>query len=261
AGGAKGAVVTVPSIVNLPYFTTVPHNAIPLDEATANQLNAGYALYNGSLLPAITGANALWSLGLTPEQIAAEVVKRTISFSAGQNAAVIIDEDLTNLTGINPQLVSMRQATADDFLVLTSSSFLGTTVGGNPALINGVTVPLADNWVLTPEEQNNIQTAVDAYNATIVSVGSANGLAVVDLNQLLNDAAAGGAQFDNFTMTTSLVFGGLVSLDGVHLTSRGYALMGNKILEAIDATYGSNFKASGNLAKAANYPTNYPPGI
>ena len=36
ANGAKGAVVTVPSIVNLPYFTTVPYNAVPLDQATAD---------------------------------------------------------------------------------------------------------------------------------------------------------------------------------------------------------------------------------
>ena len=261
ANGAKGAVVTVPSIVNLPFFTTVPYNAVPLDAATAAQLNAAYATYNANLLPAITGANALGALGMTPEEIAAEAARRTINFTAGQNAVVIIDEDLTDLTGINPLLASMRQATADDFLVLTSSSFIGTTVGGNPALINGVSVPLADNWVLTPEEQNNIQTATDAYNATIIAVGNANGLAVVDLDGLLTEAATSGTQFDEFTMTTSLVFGGMVSLDGIHLTSRGYALMGNKILEAIDATYGSNFVASGNVAKAANYPTNYPPGI
>ena len=229
--------------------------------ATAAQLNAGYAVYNANLIPAITGANALGNLGMTPEEIAAEAARRTITFSAGQNAVVIIDEDLTDLTGINPQLMSMRQATADDFLVLTSSSFIGTTVGGNPALVNGLSVPLADNWVLTPEEQNNIQTATDAYNATIVSIGNANGLAVVDLNGLLTEAATTGTQFDEFTMTTSLVFGGMVSLDGIHLTSRGYALMANKILEAVDATYGSNFMASGNVAKAANYPTNYPPGI
>ncbi len=259
ANGAKGAVVTVPSIVNLPFFTTVPYNPIPLDQATADLVNGGYATYNASLLPAITGANALGGLGLTPEQIAEEVARRTISFSAGQNAVVIVDEDLTDTSGLGLPLY--RQATADDFLVLTSSSFIGTLVGGSPLAINGVTVPLADNWVLTPEEQNNIQTAVDAYNATIQNVGSANGLAVVDLNQLLIEAANGGTPFDNFTMTTNLVFGGMVSLDGIHLTSRGYALMGNKILEAIDATYGSNFEASGNFAKAANFPTNYPPGI
>lgn len=249
AGGAKGAIVTVPSIVNLPYFTTVPYNPVPLDAATAAAVNGGYASYNGGLQ--FAAGNGL----ITP----AEVAKRTISFAAGQNAVVIVDEDLTDLTGFG--IPSYRQATAADFLVLTSSSFIGTTVGGNPLMINGVSVPLADKWVLTPEEQNNIQTAVDAYNTTIASVASAKGLALVDVNQLLIDAASTGTQFDEFTMTTSLVFGGLVSLDGIHLTTRGYGLMANKILEAIDATYGSNFKASGNVAKAANYPTNYPPGI
>ena len=81
------------------------------------------------------------------------------------------------------------------------------------------------------------------------------------MNGLLNDAANGGTQFDEFTMTTNLVFGGFVSLDGVHLTTRGYALMAKKILEGIDATYGSNFTNSGNIPKAGDYPTNYPPGI
>lgn len=259
--GAKGAIVTVPSIVNLPFFTTVPHNPVPLDAATAGALNQGYAAYNASLSAAITAANALNNLGLTAQDIANEVARRTINFSAGQNAVVIIDEDLTDITGINPQLLSMRQATAEDFLVLTSSSFIGTTVGGNPLMINGLSVPLADNWVLTPEEQNNIQTAVDAYNVSISAIAMANDLAIVDVNQLLSDAAGEGTSFDDFTMTTSLVFGGLVSLDGIHLTSRGYALMANKILEAIDDKYGSNFAASGNLANANNYPTNYPPGI
>ena len=120
---------------------------------------------------------------------------------------------------------------------------------------------MADNWVLTPEEQSNIQTATDAYNAAITSIGNANGLAVVDLDGLLSEAATSGTQFDDFTMTTTLVFGGMVSLDGIHLTTRGYALMAKKILEGIDATYGSNFGASGNMPRANDYPTNYPPGI
>ena len=258
ANGAKGAVVTVPSIVNLPYFTTVPYNAVPLDQATADLLNAGYAAYNGGLQAAFA---ALTGTGLFTEE---ELNKRTINFTAGSNAVVIIDEDLTDLGAINPAFAGIpqyRQATADDFLVLTSSSFIGTTVGGNPTLINGLSVPLADNWVLTPEEQSNIQTATDAYNAAITSIGNANGLAVVDLDGLPSEAATSGTQFDDFTMTTTLVFGGMVSLDGIHLTTRGYALMAKKILEGIDATYGSNFGASGNMPRANDYPTNYPPGI
>ena len=70
----------------------------------------------------------------------------------------------------------------------------------------------------------------------------------MDLDGLLSEAATSGTQFDDFTMTTTLVFGGMVSLDGIHLTTRGYALMAKKILEGIDATYGSNFGASGSFA-------------
>ena len=55
--------------------------------------------------------------------------------------------------------------------------------------------------------------------------------------------------------------GGAVGLDGIHLTARGYAFMANKFLEAIDAKFGSNFVASGNVAKAGDYPTNYNPAL
>jgi hypothetical protein len=53
----------------------------------------------------------------------------------------------------------------------------------------------------------------------------------------------------------------MFSLDGVHLTSRGYALAANEFLKAIDETYGTNFEESGNFAKAADYPTNYSPTL
>ncbi len=70
-----------------------------------------------------------------------------------------------------------------------------------------------------------------------------------------------GVEFDDYNLSTSLVTGGLVSLDGVHLTARGYALMANKFLEAIDATYGSNFVASGNVAKAEDFGVTYSPAL
>ncbi len=258
ANGAQGAIATVPSIVNLPFFTAVPYNAVPLDQATADLVNGGYAAYNGGLQAAF---QALAGSGLFTQE---ELDRRTINFAAGNNAVVIIDEDLTDLGAINPAFMGipkLRQATADDFLVLTSSAFIGTLQGGNPQLINGVTVPLEDRWVLTPEEQAAIQTATDAYNATIVSLGNANNLAVVDLDAILTAAAGSGFEFGDFNTTADLVFGGLVSLDGIHLTSRGYALMASEILKAIDKQYGSNFEASGNLLSPDDFPTNYPPTL
>lgn len=249
AGGAGGAVTNVPYVTSLPYFTTVPFNPIPMDAATANATNQGFAPYNDGLLQA-----EAFNL-LTPEEREA----RTINFVEGQNAVVLVDEDLTDLTGLG--LPSYRQATAADLIVLPAASFIGTTVGGNPLLVNGVSVPLEDQWVLTAIETQAVITATDAYNASIAATASASGLALVDLQSILQEASTVGIAFDDFTMDTSLVFGGLVSLDGVHLTARGYALMANKFLEAIDATYGSNFIEAGQRARANDYVVAYPPTL
>ena len=42
----KGVLVNIPRIDTIPHFTTVPFNSLPLDQATANMLNAIFAVYN-----------------------------------------------------------------------------------------------------------------------------------------------------------------------------------------------------------------------
>ena len=257
ANGAQGVVSGTPHVTDLPYFTTVPYNAVPLNEATATAVNGGYAAYNGGLQAAFA---ALDGTGLFTAE---EVEQRTISFSEGQNAVVIVDEDLTDLGAINPAFAAIpkyRQATAEDLLVLTSASFIGTLADpNNPASVNGVGVPLADKWVVTATELEEIISATDAMNASVQAAAENFGVAYVDLQAILTQASSTGITFDDYTLNTSLVTGGLVSLDGVHLTSRGYAYMANSFLLAIDNHYGSNFVASGNVAKAGDYPTNYSP--
>jgi hypothetical protein len=249
ANGAKGVLSNVPYVTDLPYFTTVPFNAVPLDAATAALLNGAFAEYNGGLL-------FVESLGLITAE---ERASRTISFSEGQNAVTLVDEDLTDLSALG--LPNYRQATSNDLVVLPASSFIGTLVDNNPQLINGVSVPLADNWVLTDIETQNVLTATDAYAATVEALADTYGLAFVDLRLVLAEAATTGIMFDEFIMATNLVTGGLVSLDGVHLTARGYGLMANKFLEAIDATYGSNFGASSSMVKAGDLVVIYPEGL
>ena len=259
SNGAKGVVTNVPYITSLAHFTTVPHNPIPLDAATAGYLNsaAAYGAYNAGINAAFAYLVSVNAVTRTAADL--EIAKRTITFSAApNNAVVIMDEDLTNLTAINPALISMRQATKADLLVLPAMSFIGTeAVPGNPLSINGVAVPLADKWVLTPEEQLNIKTATDLYNQTIETVANQYNLAIVDFKSILQTASATGYSDSKYTFSTKLVTGGLISLDGVHLTSRGYAVMANAFLKAIDAKYGSNFIAAGVKADAGDYPTNY----
>ena len=124
--------------------------------------------------------------------------------------------------------------------------------------VEGISLPLADKWVLIPSEQEEIAIATAAFNQIIASAASQAGLALVDANSLLNQLANGGITSGQFTLTSSLVVGSAFSLDGVHPTARGYALLANEFMKAIDVTYGSNFEASGNLLNVGNYPTNYP---
>lgn len=253
ANGAKGAIANLPNITSLSYFTTVSHNPLPLDAASASALNSAYATYNAGIQGAF--AFLVANTAMTQEMADAEIAKRTIVFEAGAtNSLVMIDEYLTDLTAINPRLINLRQTTSADLITLPASSLIPTGAGSS--------TPLSDTFVLTPEEQNEIKIATDSYNASIAAVASAKGLALVDLNSVLAQAASTGITFDEFTASTSLVTGGLVSLDGVHLTARGYALMANTFLKAIDATYGSNFsEATNGLAKANDYSAIYPINI
>jgi hypothetical protein len=239
ANGADGVVANIPDITTLPYFTTVPHNPIPLDAATAGVVNQAYLPYNGGLQQALA---ALAGTGLFTAE---EAERRTINFSAGQNAVVIIDEDLTDLGAINSAFAGLpkyRQATSEDLLVFTSQTILGTLADpSNPTSINGVAVPLEDKWVLTPEEQQAVATATTAYNQTIEALATQYGLAFVDANAFMATFSESGFPLpDGSTVTATYGTGGGFSLDGIHPSPRGYALLALLFIESINEKYGSN---------------------
>jgi len=232
---AKGVLINVPDVSTIPYFTTVPFNAVPLDQATADQLNAGFAAYNGGVTASIGFG------GMTAEEAAA----RQITFVAGQNAVLISDEDLTDLTPVNAALINMRQATADDLLVLTTSSKIGTldTVNfpGDATKIWGASVPLEDSDVLIPSEIGHIETARLAYNATIQAAADADdNLIFFDAAALMAGIQASGYDYGTGSVTSIYATGGAFSLDGVHPTARGYAVIANEVITAINAGFGAN---------------------
>jgi phospholipase/lecithinase/hemolysin len=230
ANGAKGVVANLPYVSTLPYFTTVPYNPVALTAGVATQLNAGYAAYNGGLQ--FAASKGLISV--------AEAAQRTINFSAGSNAVVIEDSYLTNLTAYG--IPSYRHATSEDLMVLPSMNFIGTSIGGDPTKVNGVSVPLADKWVLSKEEISEVKTATDAYNVTIKAVADAKGLAFVDTKAMMTQLSTGGIVSNSFTLTATYVTGGSFSLDGVHPSPRGYALIANAFSSAINAKYSSTLK-------------------
>ncbi|WP_299895053.1 G-D-S-L family lipolytic protein [uncultured Aquimarina sp.] len=242
ANGAKGVVLNLPSVTSLPFFTTVPTNAVPLDAQTAAFLNSQFAAYNTQILPGLAG------LGLISAE---EAGSRQINFVAGQNFVTIVDESLTDISAIiqgppfnlDPQtaglLGQLRQATSSDLIPLTSAGNIGVDLAGDGTLISGVSVPLGDADVLTVAEQAAVANAQDAYNATIRALAAANGLAFVDVKSLLQQAAGSGIPFDSGVVTSTFVTGGGFSLDGVHPSPRAHAIVANAVMEAIEDTYGA----------------------
>ena len=293
SNGAKGVVANVPYITSLPHFTTVPHNPldpsnpsfgpqIPLLNSIFGALNQIFAVIDPSRTVVFSETEA--SAVIIKDESLANIAPQIVG---ALNASPTFPAFIAQF-GLPPQAAPLvanllgatygqtRQATEDDLLVLPSMSIIGTVntanvmalmgLGLSQALagqfsVEGVTLPLEDKWVLIPSEQMNITAATDLYNQAIESVANQYDVALVDFKSILQVASTTGFSDGNFILNTNLVTGGLVSLDGVHLTSRGYAVMANEFLKAIDTKYGSNFIAAGYNVNVGNYPTNYPPTL
>jgi lysophospholipase L1-like esterase len=258
ANGAKGVISNIPYVTSVPFFTTVPTNPIPgLPAASAGQLNALFGGIN----------SALASFGMPA---------RFATLSTTQNNPLLIkDESLMNISSqITAALMAppynYPSATAGfigsiygqarhasnveatnntpakiDYILLTAQSVIGTTQSGAPSPFNtvGVSYPMQDSTTLTYSETAEVVTATNAYNATIQSLASSKGLAFVDANAIMAQVATkNGVTYNGYTMKSTYVTGNSFSLDGVHPSPKGYALIANKFIEAINATYGSNLK-------------------
>jgi phospholipase/lecithinase/hemolysin len=107
-------------------------------------------------------------------------------------------------------------------------------------LINGVTVPLADKYVLTPTEQTEVKARIDAFNAIIAAAVNAKSdrLVLVDVHTILLNLKAQGAVIGGSTLSASISppFGGF-SLDGIHPNARGNGYLANQFIEVINAKF------------------------
>jgi len=147
-----------------------------------------------------------------------------------------------------------RVATANDLLILSFPvNLVGTLVNvPNYGLLPyGLTpyTPIDNQYVLDANEVALTRSYVQSYNSTIKSIAAAKGLAVFDAYTYLNNVKANGLEVDGIAFTSSYISGGLFSLDGVHLTPRGYAIIANEFIKAINSKYNSNIP----LANVAGY--------
>ena len=244
-GATKGVIANIPNVTSIPFFTTIPYNAVPLDEAQATALNAQLV---GRLKPVLT------ALGQGD---------RLKTLVVGQNPLLIKDEDLTDLssqitaaltrngvsaaeaTFIGTTYGQARHTTSEDLVLLSTKPVINTDVANVSDPFNklGITYPLEDKHVLTKSEVAQVQTATNAYNTQIKALAEAYGLAFVDANaKMVELGKNSGIQYNGVNYSTTFVTGGSFSLDGVHLTGKGYAVIANEFIKAINAKYKSNLR-------------------
>ncbi|AKD54336.1 SGNH/GDSL hydrolase family protein [Spirosoma radiotolerans] len=125
--------------------------------------------------------------------------------------------------------------TGDYFLLSIASvfnSFIAQGVGLSAAN------PIPDQYVLDASEVATLNASINTYNGIMKTQADAKGIAYVDPNAVLNQVAAtGGLTQNGINYTASFIQGGVFSLDGIHLTPAGYALMANEIIKQINAKY------------------------
>jgi hypothetical protein len=137
-----------------------------------------------------------------------------------------------------------RLATAADLIVLTfPTSMIGQPVSSPAGTVPyGLTpyAPVENQYVLDQNEAAMTLDYINSYNATIKSVAAVKGLAVFDAFTFLNNVKTQGLLIDGVSLNSSYISGGIFSLDGVHLTPRGYAVVANQFIKAINEKYGSS---------------------
>jgi lysophospholipase L1-like esterase len=263
AATPKGVVANLPYVNSLPFFTFVATNPVPLNATQVASLNQLWGGLNAILAAAAQPARfqTLTVSATNPLLIADDMLAfdATALFTAAlQGAPFNFPAPTAGFLGTlygKARHASAAAATRD-FVLLSSAGTIGTTQPGLPPNNNtiGVTFPMADKAILSAGEVALVKTATDAYNDKIKAVATAKGLAFVDAKMIMNDLSTTGITANNFTINATFVSGGAFSLDGFHPTPRGYALIANEFIKAINLKYGSNL----NGVNLGNYRILFP---
>ncbi|MFC1499449.1 SGNH/GDSL hydrolase family protein [Candidatus Zixiibacteriota bacterium] len=156
---------------------------------------------------------------------------------------------LTNAAGVQtvfPVITTgvgaVRQATADDYLLLPAATTLAVD-----ATYGGPTNPISDAHTLDADEVTELQSRITAMNTAIATQATAIGATLVDAYSMFNNLAtfgvAGITEGGNDYAFNALFVsdGGMVmSLDGVHPSTTGYTYVANKVIDELNTEFGAS---------------------
>lgn len=163
----------------------------------------------------------------------------TVTVAALLNAAKAINPAAAAIY-IQTGTGAVRAATSEDLIRLPfqSAGLFGSTASSPYPYGLHPLNPIANNWVLDKDEVAKVKDYVISYNNSIKSLADSKGLAIADTYAYLNQVKTG-IIINGIGINSAFITGGAFSLDGVHLTPRGNAVIANVFINAINAKYGS----------------------
>jgi len=206
--GIKGVVANIPNVKDVPFFTTV-----------GPSVGAGIQAVQ-SVNPAVQG--------LVYQMSDAPFI-----------GVATVDDLLTNKVFITLKASGAAALLGDVSGAYYTSNGIDVPAGVDVAQPFGLTPqnPFPNSFVLDPAEQLVVETVTASFNASIAGASTAFGFTLIDINEFFSEISANGIVENGLTFTTEYIFGGLFSLDGVHPTSQGYAVIANKFIEGINSSY------------------------
>ena len=224
AGGAKGLVATIPDVTGIPFFTTVG----PAFKATltANSV-PGAVIFTGAAPGGPASGNR--------KQIATADIRDA---NGGRQLFTLTSSAFLGLFG-RPTGAPWRSFVPKANLGAYLTAYgIDTTAAFGASAGN----PIPSAFVLDDAEQVLAFNATTAFNAALIAGANARNLAVFDANIFFRTVATNGIATNAVNNTAGYLSGNLFSLDGVHPTPRGYAVIADEMLKAINAKYGSTFQ-------------------
>jgi lysophospholipase L1-like esterase len=235
ANNAKGIVSNIPDVAGVPFFTTVGPSA-----------RASFAAAN---VP--TAAPFIYTTGiLAPGAPNTRVTTATLASIRNAAGGTL----LLTLTA-SPYIALYGQPTGrywrDFYRQATNAVPSGPVFGGFLTALGVDTTrafgqstlnPFPSTLVLDDTEQANVLAATTAFNSSLLAAANAKGLAFFDANTYFRGVAASPTVVGAVSNSASFITGNLFSLDGIHPTPRGYALVANEMIKAINAKYGSTIQ-------------------
>ncbi len=223
--GATVAVATIPNVTDIPFFTTI-----------------------GPMMAA----------GIAAAMQADPLVQSLFYQKHGE----VVATRLTTLTKADAPLITLLGGQYTDFLGMPTGKWYrdlaaekGKTISEfyDSLHVFGIDStqafgfhpqnPWPDALTLDAGEVETAQNAITAFNGFIETAATQKGFAFFDAYTFFSGVAENDyvpEQTDLDTLTAAYISGGLFSLDGVHPSNVGYAVLANEFIKAVNAEFDIN---------------------